>query len=1419
VTGTLTIDVTGATDGTAVTAAVTMTPPADSDADAAISVTATAMDHALLATSSAAAGTLVVDAVLDEYLDVSGTTQSGTESNAGQSLGLGLHAVLANAGFTYSGQGGADTDGSEHRSVTLVLNAALPGGASFSVVGGAAIGTVTMVDATHYTITPAAGHSYDDVAAAIQVNLPANYQGTISGSIQSTSSETTSGLEFDSSDNAKSDSANFSLTVNPHVTAPTVGATVEGIGYFKEDVANTVDFTATPQEPTDHITTIVVSGLSNWTVNSGTITLSNGTVGSTSFAGGVLTINVSGATDGTPVTAHVTMTPPADSDADAAISVTATAADHALLATSSAVAGTLVVDAVLDEYLDVSGTTQTVNGSGSVQHIGLGLGANLTGAGFTYSGQGGSDTDGSEHRSVTLTLSSALPSGATLSVDSQYGTVTTSDNIHFTLTPAAGHSYNDVASHIVADVPGGFVGSISGSIQSTSAEATTGVENDTSDNSKSDSAAFSVTVNSANVPVAHDDGATVPSSVSGVSPNYNVLLVLDLSTSMDATVAGTGGLSRLEVEQQALVQLLQQYQSLSGNVKIQIETFGITAQTNGITYSSNGSSGHTLQDAITYVNGFTNSSLSSGTNYDAAIGGPNSDSGTTGSAYNIVNSWPASSSSTLNTVYFISDGVPQSGSGSGGSAGSGYLISSQQQTAWETLLTSKGASSYAIGIDLGANPTTYLQQVSDPDDSSHLITTGSVNLASVLAGIAPVTNTVTGNVLFNDKDGGDGYHTTNPILSFTHNGHTYAWDGTKFTVDGVTAAVGSGGVTGISGHDLVITTADGGNFDFNFDTGDYKYTAPVTATDESETFIYKIADNVGGDTSTAALTINVTGNAPSAYDNLAQAGVTTTTVHGTPATVTLADFGNTANTASSGAGYNPWVYDTKDDSGVAGNETSVVAVTGNTLANLLAVADNHWGVHNANSANSITQDVTVSGGTLQITDGNDNTAGGTQVATPVFTVTGTDTATVSFDVTRSGSNSSDSTTWVLEQRVSGVWSQVQNGSITGTATITTPTALTAGDYRIVFSVTDNSSSGNNLLVTVDNIKLTTTPADTQQTTVADATGNVLTNPMNKASSLDPWNAIDNVAGGKLEIWNGSAFVDAAAAGTSVVGLYGTLTINDAGDYTYHPAANVANVGQVDTFTYELVQPDGGHDTATLSIQIGSSNSLTAAAVHTGSDIADNYTAIAGDHVVLGNGGDDTLDGHNVTTSLHLEGNAGNDHLIGGTSNDFLIGGDGNDTLEGGAGFDKYDGGTGNDTIKLDLADLSSTDRHIDGGSGYDTIDLSAVSSWDFSGSGANAGHAGITSVEAVNLTGGVANTVTLDIQSVLDMSSNHTLVVSGDSADTVNLKGSAGTWTAGETGIAAGGHTYDAYIASSGGNTATVLVEHDTNVQVHLNQP
>ncbi|WP_215901288.1 S-layer family protein, partial [Acinetobacter sp. TUM15131] len=70
--------------------------------------------------------------------------------------------------------------------------------------------------------------------------------------------------------------------------------------------------------------------------------------------------------------------------------------------------------------------------------------------------------------------------------------------------------------------------------------------------------------------------------------------------------------------------------------------------------------------------------------------------------------------------------------------------------------------------------------------------------------------------------------------------------------------------------------------------------------------------------------------------------------------------------------------------------------------------------------------------------------------------------------------------------------------------------------------------------------------------------------------------------------NGNVSGVIAGTATTIVGAYGTLTINADGSYSYQAAANTSNIGKVDSFTYTVTDPvTGKTDTATLHIQIGS----------------------------------------------------------------------------------------------------------------------------------------------------------------------------------------------------------------------------------------
>lgn len=92
--------------------------------------------------------------------------------------------------------------------------------------------------------------------------------------------------------------------------------------------------------------------------------------------------------------------------------------------------------------------------------------------------------------------------------------------------------------------------------------------------------------------------------------------------------------------------------------------------------------------------------------------------------------------------------------------------------------------------------------------------------------------------------------------------------------------------------------------------------------------------------------------------------------------------------------------------------------------------------------------------------------------------------------------------------------------------------------------------------------------------------------------------------------------------------------------------------------------------------------------------------------VVGNKGDDILNGTDVTVGLVLDGGLGNDTLIGGDAGDTLIGGYGKNTLIGGAGHDYLIGGENADTFVFGSG--FGLNEIFNFQSGTDQIDISAM---------------------------------------------------------------------------------------------------------------
>ena len=193
------------------------------------------------------------------------------------------------------------------------------------------------------------------------------------------------------------DTSTATLTINyPTVPAPTVA--VGANNCVLEDTQEPIQFTATPQDANSHITQIVISGLTNWTVDTNTahITASSGSVTGATFVAGVLTLTISGAAAGAAETVAVNMQAPANSDVDAHVTMTATAAEGPITVSSSGTAGIVYVDAVAD--MPTAQIIVTDSADAGVSFSNNEIGTLETKATF------GDYIDGSETHTMTITL-------------------------------------------------------------------------------------------------------------------------------------------------------------------------------------------------------------------------------------------------------------------------------------------------------------------------------------------------------------------------------------------------------------------------------------------------------------------------------------------------------------------------------------------------------------------------------------------------------------------------------------------------------------------------------------------------------------------------------------------------------------------------------------------------------------------------------------------------------------------------------------------------------------------------------------------------------------------------------------------------------------------------------------------------------
>jgi len=320
------------------------------------------------------------------------------------------------------------------------------------------------------------------------------------------------------------------------------------------------------------------------------------------------------------------------------------------------------------------------------------------------------------------------------------------------------------------------------------------------------------------------------------------------------------------------------------------------------------------------------------------------------------------------------------------------------------------------------------------------------------------------------------------------------------------------------------------------------------------------------------------------------------------------------------------------------------------------------------------------------------------------------------------------------------WQRSANGGASWSNVGTDQATYVLGDadagaiVRVTVSYTDGSGTLESLASaatgTVSNIN--DTPIGVNDTKAVNesavATGSVLTND----SDADIGDTIrvsnvSNVTSGSQPIGFGG--------GTNIVGVYGTLSLNSNGSYSYSPNNSAAldllpgqNVS--DVFTYTASDTQNANANATLTFNItGVANTYTGTAgddTLTGSLGPDILDGLGGNDILIGGAGADTLIGGTGTDTAsyanapaavianmtapasntghaagdtysgveNLTGSAFNDTLTGdanantldgGAGTDTLVGNDGNDILIGGAGGDTLTGGNGTDTASYATA--------------------------------------------------------------------------------------------------------------------------------------
>ncbi|MDD3484515.1 type I secretion C-terminal target domain-containing protein, partial [Azovibrio restrictus] len=272
-----------------------------------------------------------------------------------------------------------------------------------------------------------------------------------------------------------------------------------------------------------------------------------------------------------------------------------------------------------------------------------------------------------------------------------------------------------------------------------------------------------------------------------------------------------------------------------------------------------------------------------------------------------------------------------------------------------------------------------------------------------------------------------------------------------------------------------------------------------------------------------------------------------------------------------------------------------------------------------------------------------------------------------FDFATSSWNNADQLNWQLQHLGSNGWETVSSATLNAGATNVTTAAVDAGEYRFVFSVTDNSSGAF---------------SGSAQARISDI-------------RLEVPNIVEGTVGAPEIVNNASQFAAALEGSSTALELVpvgnDTVSGGDGNDIIFGDVIN----------TDSLPWGVDGNPARPVDLLDGSGVSAleTFLTLRNGSAPTEQelYDYIRANHEQFNVAGDTR---------------GGNDTLDGGAGDDILYGQGGDDHLTGGAGNDLMYGGLGADTFAWELHDQSTPGKPVvdtvmdfDTASNSDKLDL------------------------------------------------------------------------------------------------------------------